>query len=67
MTIYYVNNPYDSDEDNEYIEDAYYIKNDNPICNKMDIYVALFNITITSLVFYYLSTVEKAKLSLCQG
>ncbi len=59
MTIYYVNNTSfddnDDEENPEYIEDAYYIQ-PGPFCNKIDCFVALFNITLTTLIFYYLSS-----------
>ncbi len=52
MPIY---NIYNTDlEHEDFIEDAYYIKSDKPICTKIDFCVSLFNITIISLIFYYL-------------
>ncbi len=51
------NNQYDDNQydDNQcdYLEDLYYIKSNKPICTKIDVYVALFNITVTSFCFYY--------------
>jgi hypothetical protein len=54
MTIYFINNKdFELETESEYLDDLYYIKSDKPLFTKEDIYVTLFNIIITTSIFYF--------------